>query len=120
MVVNFVYVFNKLFNGSYLEQTVDDVFLANTRPNSDWNVILDPFVIDRKSIKFKGETSSDRLERVSNNNVNVLGKPQHQHVAEYGCNGMTISSFKLIETDEYITIIILSFFIVFIVSTYHF
>ncbi|KAI0232903.1 hypothetical protein LSAT2_016836 [Lamellibrachia satsuma] len=53
VVVNFVYVFNKLFNGSYLEQTVDDVFLANTRPNSDWNVILDPFVIDRKSIKFK-------------------------------------------------------------------
>ena len=54
MIVNFVYVFNKLFNGTYLEETVDQLFCTKARPTSDWNVTLDHFLIERSSIKFKG------------------------------------------------------------------
>ena len=55
VVVEFVYVFNKLFNHTYLEKTVEDKFLANDRLTDDWNVSLEPFVIERKSVAFKGE-----------------------------------------------------------------
>ena len=54
MIVNFVYLFNKLFNGTYLEETVDQLFRAKARPTSDWNVTLDHFLIEISSIKFKG------------------------------------------------------------------